>query len=175
MPKQTFFNLEPEKRQESSPPRCGSLPSTPLSRLPDQDRGKLRHRQGQHVPVFRRQAGSLPVHRGSGLRTEKGLCGQGLQLGGDIFAVLSEYYRLSYQFALDHPLLHQVANKFWDSRSEALRAELEKGRLSRSRDFARVLAEAMAAGRSIPSWIRKRSFCVPRGGQRTDRSFSPGL
>src|SRR5690606_11511277 len=77
---------------------------------------------------------------------KKAYVSRAFSLEGDIFQILNEYYRLSYEFALDHPLLHQVANKFWDSRSAALSAELETGRLSRARDFAQAVHEAMEEG-----------------------------
>ena len=148
MPKQTFFNLEPEKRQGIIAAAVREFAEHPfaqayLTKIVESS-GIAKGSNYQNFED-KLDLNLYIVHLA--YEQKKAYVGRAISMEGDIFAVLSEYYRLSYQFALDPPLLHKVANKFWDSRSAALRAELEQGRLSRSRDFARVLAAAMAAGK----------------------------
>jgi AcrR family transcriptional regulator len=161
VPKQTFFNLEPEKRQGIIAAAVREFAEHPfeqasLTKIVE----SCGIAKGSMYQYFEDKLDLYLYIVDLAYEQKKAYVGRAFSLEGDIFAVLSEYYRLSYQFALDHPLLHQVANKFWDSRSEALRAELEKGRLSRSRDFARVLAEAMAAGKVNPQLDPEAVFFV---------------
>ena len=83
---------------------------------------------------------------------------QAFSLDADIFTVLDEYYRQSYLFAKDFPLLHQVANNFWDSR--VLLPQIEEGRIDRSRDFLKFLEVAIASGAVNPNLDPQAVFFV---------------
>ena len=147
VPKKTFFNLEPEKREAIVAAAVREFAEHPfeqasLTKIVE----SCGIAKGSMYQYFEDKKDLYLYIVDLAYEQKKAYVGPAFSIPGDIFDVLNEYYRRSYQFALDHPLLHQVANKFWDSSSEALRMELEKGRLSRARDFARVLEEAMDEG-----------------------------
>lgn len=161
MPKQTFFNLEPEKRQaivEAALQEFAEHPFEQASLTKIVDSCGIA--KGSMYQYFSDKLDLYLYMVDLAYEQKKAYVSRAFDSEGDIFAVLSEYYRLSYQFALDHPLLHQVANKFWDSRSPLLQTELEKGRLSRAKDFARVLAESMAEGKVNPGLDPEAVFFV---------------
>jgi len=147
VPKQTFFNLEAEKRQAIIDAAVREFAEHPFEQASltkiVEDCGIAK---GSMYQYFDDKLDLYMYIVDLAYEQKKAYVSRAFSLEGDIFQILNEYYRLSYEFALDHPLLHQVANKFWDSRSAALSAELEKGRLSRARDFAQVLHEAMEEG-----------------------------
>lgn len=147
MPKQTFFNLEPERRAAIIAAAVREFAEHPfeqasLTKIVE----SCGIAKGSMYQYFEDKKDLYLYIVDLAYEQKRAYVSRAFGVQGDIFAILDEYYRMSYQFALDHPLLHQVANKFWDSRSDQLRTELEKGRLSRARDFARVLKEAMAEG-----------------------------
>ena len=147
MPKQTFFNLEPEKRQaviKAAVEEFAQLPfeQASLTKIVE----KCGIAKGSMYQYFEDKRDLYMYVVDLAYEQKRDYVGKAFVKGGDIFSVLEEYYRESYRFAREHPLFHQVANKFWDSKAEALQPELEKGRLSRARDFAQFLDNAMAGG-----------------------------
>lgn len=147
MPKQTFFNLEPAKRQAVVAAAVREFAQHPfeqasLSKIVE----TCGIAKGSMYQYFEDKLDLYLYIVDLAYEEKKKYVAEAFAQKGDIFSVLEEYYRKSLQFAQDHPLLHQVTNRFWDSRAEVLRPELEKGRLSRAKDFAQFLSAAMDAG-----------------------------
>lgn len=148
MPKQTFFNLEPDKRQaviKAAVEEFAQLPfeQASLTKIVE----KCGIAKGSMYQYFEDKRDLYLYVVDLAYEQKRDYVRKAFEKGGDIFSVLEEYYLESYSFARDHPLFHQVANKFWDSKAEALQSELEKGRLSRSHDFAQFLDDAMTQGK----------------------------
>ena len=147
MPKQTFFNLEPPKRQrviDRAVEEFARLPfeQASLSKVVE-DCGISK---GSMYQYFEDKLDLYLYIVDLAYEEKRRFVAQAFATGGDIFTVLEEYYLQSYCFAQEHPLLHQVANKFWDSKAEVLKEHRQQGLLSRARDFAQFLNEAMAQG-----------------------------
>lgn len=148
MPKQTFFNLEPQKRElviKSAVEEFARLPfeQASLSRIVE----KCGIAKGSMYQYFEDKRDLYLYVVDLAYEEKRAYVGQAFEKGGDIFSVLEEYYLQSYRFAKEHPLFHQVTNKFWDSKADVLQPELQEGRLSRAHDFAQFLDEAMASGK----------------------------
>lgn len=161
MPKQTFFNLEPEKRQaiiEAAVREFARQPFEQASLTKIVESCGIA--KGSMYQYFEDKKDLYLYIVDLAYEQKKAYVSRAFTRDGGIFAVLDEYYRLSFQFAQEHPLLHQVANMFWESRAEELRGELEKGRLNRARDFAQVLEEAMEAGTVNPDLDPEAVFFV---------------
>lgn len=147
MPKQTFFNLEPDKRQaviKAAVEEFAQLPfeQASLTKIVE----KCGIAKGSMYQYFEDKRDLYLYVVDLAYEQKRVYVGKAFTKGGDIFSVLEEYYLESYRFAQEHPLFHQVANKFWDSKTEVLQPYLEKGRLSRAHDFAQFLDDAMASG-----------------------------
>ena len=147
MPKQTFFNLEPDKRQgviDKAVEEFARLPfeQASLSKIVE-DCGIAK---GSMYQYFEDKRDLYLYIVDLAYEEKRSYVGKAFAKGGDIFQVLEEYYLQSYRFAQERPLLHQVANKFWDSKAQALQAEQEQGLLGRASDFAQFLNDAMAQG-----------------------------
>lgn len=147
MPKQTFFNLEPEKRQaviETAVEEFARQPfeQASLSKIVE----KCGIAKGSMYQYFDDKRDLYLYVVDLAYEQKRNYVSKAFAKEEDIFSVLEEYYLQSYRFAQDYPLLHQVANKFWDSKAETLRSEREKGRLSRASDFAQRLNDAMESG-----------------------------
>ncbi len=147
MPKQTFFNLEPDKRQaviKAAVEEFAQLPfeQASLTKIVE----KCGIAKGSMYQYFEDKRDLYLYVVDLAYEQKRAYVGKAFAKGGDIFSVLEEYYLESYRFAQEHPLFHQVANKFWDSKTEVLQPYLEKGRLSRAHDFAQFLDDAMASG-----------------------------
>lgn len=148
MPKQTFFNLGPAKREAIIDAAVREFARQPyeqasLTKIVE----TCGIAKGSMYQYFDGKRDLYLYIVDLAYEGKRRYVGKAFEEGGDIFTVLEEYYRQSYQFAQDHPLFHQVANKFWDSKAEELHGELEKGRLSRAKDFAEFLSEAMTSGK----------------------------
>ena len=147
MPKQTFFNLEPDKRQaviKAAVEEFAQLPfeQASLTKIVE----KCGIAKGSMYQYFEDKRDLYLYVVDLAYEQKRDYVGKAFAKGGDIFSVLEEYYLESYRFAQERPLFHQVANKFWDSKTEVLQPYLEEGRLSRARDFAQFLEDAMASG-----------------------------
>lgn len=101
-------------------------------------------------------------------------------LEGDIFQILEEYYRQSLIFSLEHPALHKVTNKFWESRAQHLDETIDKVRAARASDFLAFLQDAMASGVVNPVLDPEAVFFVYHAvgkalidqfGERVDSTF----
>lgn len=161
MPKQTFFNLDPEKRQgvvDAAVEEFAqyAFEQASLSKIVE----KCGIAKGSMYQYFADKLDLYLYVVDQAYEKKRSYVSKAFSRDGDIFSVLEEYYLLSYEFARKHPLLHQVANKFWDSRAEILQPQLEEGRLSRARDFAQFLRDAMARGDVNPDLDPEAVFFV---------------
>lgn len=147
MPKQTFFNLTPERQRAIIEAAVWEFAQHPFERA---SLTKIVERcgiaKGSMYQYFEDKRDLYLYVVDLAYEQKTSYVGRVLAQGGDIFSVLEEYYGQSYRFAQDHPLFHQVTSKFWDSKAETLHAELEEGRLSRSDDFAQFLDAAISSG-----------------------------
>ncbi|NMB02202.1 MAG: TetR/AcrR family transcriptional regulator [Firmicutes bacterium] len=147
MPKQTFFNLEESKRQAILDEAVREFAKQPFEQA---SLTKIVENcgiaKGSMYQYFEDKRDLYLYIVDLAYEEKRNYLRKAFETGGDIFEVLEEYYRQSYQFAQEHPLFHQVANKFWDSKAEALSGELEKGRLNRAKDFEQFLSQAMESG-----------------------------
>ncbi|NLL43965.1 MAG: TetR/AcrR family transcriptional regulator [Firmicutes bacterium] len=148
MPKQTFFNLEPERREAIIKAAVEEFAQAPFEQA---SLTKIVENcgiaKGSMYQYFKDKRDLYLYIVDLAYEQKRAYVAKAFAKEGDIFSVLEEYYQESYAFALDHPLFHQVTNKFWDNKGGSLRLELEKGRLSRASDFAQFLDAAMAEGK----------------------------
>lgn len=147
MPKQTFFNLDPKRRETVIKAALEEFAAFPyeqasLSKIVE----NCGIAKGSMYQYFEDKCDLYLYVVDLAYEQKRNYVAKALAKGGDIFSVLEEYYLQSYRFALEHPLFHQVTNNFWDSKAEVLQSELEKGRLSRANDFAEFLDAAMVSG-----------------------------
>ena len=159
MPKVTFFNLDPEKRQavvEASVKEFAEHPyeQASLSRIVE----NCGIAKGSMYQYFEDKLDLYLYIVDLAYEQKRTYVSQAFSLDADIFTVLEEYYRQSYLFAKDLPLLHQVANNFWDSR--VLLPQIEEGRIDRSRDFLKFLEAAIASGAANPNLDPQAVFFV---------------
>ncbi len=149
VPKQTFFNLEPGRREGVIAAAVEEFARHPyeqasLSRIVE----NCGIAKGSMYQYFEDKLDLYLYIVELAYERKQDYVGRAFSLGGGIFAVLEEYYRQSFLFSQDFPLLHQVANNFWSSRALVLRGELEEGRLSRAEEFSEFLARALKSGRA---------------------------
>lgn len=161
MPKQTFFNVEPHKREAVIQAALMEFAQEPfekasLSRIVE----KCGIAKGSMYQYFADKLDLYTYIVDLAYDQKRTYVAKAFAKGGTLFSILEEYYRQSYLFALDHPLLHQVANRFWDSNAEALRSELEQGRLNRAQDFIELLKGAMESGQVNSSLNPQAVFFV---------------
>lgn len=78
----------------------------------------------------------------------------------DFFGTLIKYYQRSYLFAIEHPLHHQVAINFWESKDETLHNELTENKELRANDFIRLLEIARAKGQVKQDICPEAAFFV---------------
>lgn len=147
MPKSTFFNLEPEKRQAVVQASLEEFAQHPyeqasLSRIVE----NCGIAKGSMYQYFEDKLDLYLYIVEMAYEQKKTYVSKAFSLDGDMFDILEEYYRQSHLFAKEYPLLHQVANKLWDSRAQVLDSQLEEGRLSRAQDFSHFLEEAIQSG-----------------------------
>lgn len=159
MPKLTFFNLEPERRQavlDASVEEFAKHPyeQASLSRIVD----NCGIAKGSMYQYFEDKLDLYLYIVDLAYEQKRAYVGKAFSLEGDIFTVLEEYYWQSHLFAKDFPLLHQVANNFWDSR--VLLPQIEEGRIDRARDFSKFLEEAIASGKANPDLDPQAVFFV---------------
>lgn len=145
MPKPTFFNLDPERRKnivEAAVEEFAKLPyeQASLSRIVE----KSGIAKGSMYQYFEDKLDLYLYIVDLAYEQKRKYVSQALSLEADIFTILEEYYRQSFLFANEFPLLHQVANNFWDSR--VLLPQIEEGRIDREQDFYKFLQEAIARG-----------------------------
>lgn len=148
MPKQTFFNLDSDKREaviKAAVEEFANLPFEQASLTKIVEECGIA--KGSMYQYFEDKRDLYLYVVDLAYEAKRAYVGKAFLQTGDIFSVLEEYYLQSYRFAREHPLFHQVANRFWDSRAEALQPELKEGRLSRAYDFAQFLDDAMASGK----------------------------
>ncbi len=72
------------------------------------------------------------------------------------FEQVVAYYKATYLFSREQPLLHQVIHQFWESRDTAVQEDIQSGLAQREADFHRMLTEAQATG-SIAGDIEKEA------------------
>lgn len=147
MPKQTFFNLEPQRRESVVAAAVEEFARHPyeqasLTRIVE----NCGIAKGSMYQYFDDKLDLYLYIVELAYERKRDYVGRAFALEGDIFRVLEEYYRQSFLFSKDFPLLHRVANNFWSSRAGILRTELEEGRLSRAEEFSQFLSDAMQSG-----------------------------
>lgn len=161
VPKQTFFNLEQEKRQAVVEAALKEFAGETFERA---SLSKIVENcgiaKGSMYQYFRDKRDLYLYIVDLAYEQKRSYVAQAFIKGGDIFSVLEGYYLQSYRFAQDYPLHHQVANKFWDSRAESLHLKLAEGRLSRAHDFAQFLHEAKEQGAVNPNLDPEAVFFV---------------
>lgn len=146
MPKSTFFNLEPEKRQAVIDAALEEFAKHPyeqasLTRIVE----NCGIAKGSMYQYFDSKLDLYLYIVDLSYSEKRAYVAKAFAVDGDIFAVLEEYYHQSALFAQEFPILHQVANNFWDSR--VLIPQIEKGRIERSDDFLEFLEEAIRLGK----------------------------
>lgn len=147
MPKQTFFNLELSRQETIIEAAINEFSQRPfeqasLTRIVENS-GIAK---GSMYQYFHDKLDLYLYIVDLAYEKKRVYLSQAFQHGNQLFDTLEAYYRQSYLFANEHPLLHQVANQYWDSRADVLQGNLEKGRLSRSEDFAERLKDALRSG-----------------------------
>ena len=159
MPKVTFFNLDPERRQavvEASVEEFAKHPYEQASLTRIVENSGIA--KGSMYQYFDDKLDLYLYVVDLAYEQKRTYVAKAFSLEGDIFTVLEEYYRQSHLFSKDFPLLHQVANNFWDSR--VLLPQIEEGRIDRARDFSRFLEEAIASGAANSSLDPQAVFFV---------------
>lgn len=159
MPRSTFFNLDPEKRQTIITSALEEFAQHPyeqasLTRIVENSAIA----KGSMYQYFEGKLDLYLYIVDLAYNHKRTYVTKAFALDGDLFAVLEEYYRQSHLFAKDFPLFHQVANNFWDSR--VLLPQIEKGRIERSDDFLKFLAAAIESGKVNPSLNPEAVFFV---------------
>ncbi|NLJ79558.1 MAG: TetR/AcrR family transcriptional regulator [Firmicutes bacterium] len=147
MPKATFFNLDPEKREAVLQAAWEEFARHPfeqasLSRIVQDSRIA----KGSMYQYFEDKLDLYLYMVELAYEQKRSYLKKAFALKADMFTILEEYYHQSYLFARDFPFMHRVINNFWDSRAPALEAELARGKLSRSQDFSGFLKEARRKG-----------------------------
>lgn len=159
MPKSTFFNLDPKRRQMVIDASIAEFAKHPyeqasLTRIVE-DCGIAKGSMYQYFE------GKLDLYLyivDLAYSKKRVYVGDAFNIEGDIFAILEEYYRKSALFAQEFPLLHQVANNFWDSR--VLLPQIEQGRIERADDFFAFLEAAISLGKVNPQLNSQAVFFV---------------
>lgn len=147
MPKQTFFNLEPERREKIIAAAVDEFARHPfeqasLTRIVE----NCGIAKGSMYQYFADKLDLYLYIVELAYERKRDYVGRAFALQPDIFTVLEEYYRQSFQFSRDYPSLNQVTNNYWNSRAQVLSGALEEGRLNRAEEFGRFLSEAMESG-----------------------------
>jgi AcrR family transcriptional regulator len=161
VPKSTFFNLSPEKRCAIEQAAIEEFARNPyeqasLSKIVSAcgiAKGSMYQYFDDKLDLY-----LYIVDLAYGKKRQ--FVNKAFALETDFFSTLEEYYRQSYLFAQEYPLLHQVTNNFWDSRADVLHSELAKGRSTRARDFQRFLTEAVHGGVVNPNLNPEAVFFV---------------
>lgn len=78
----------------------------------------------------------------------------------DFFAFASLYYRQSWHYARKFPTYHRVTTNFWDSRDEAMRAEILREKQIRNDEFIDMLALGMQTGEVAPDTDQHAAWFV---------------
>lgn len=78
----------------------------------------------------------------------------------DFFLTLQRYYKKSYLYAVENPLLHQITNNFWDSKDESLHQQICANKEIRALDFNRRLQLAIASGQVREDISHEAAFFV---------------
>ncbi|MDI9414105.1 MAG: TetR/AcrR family transcriptional regulator [Bacillota bacterium] len=151
MPKETFKNLAPERQKLIINAALEEFAGHPyeqasLSRIVK----KCGIAKGSMYQYFDDKLGLYRYIVELAYEEKKNYVNKAFSREGDIFDILEEYYRQSYVFSRDFPLLHQVANRFWDSRANVLHEHLERGKVSRAQDFNHFLRHAVKSGTVNP-------------------------
>lgn len=145
MPKQTFFNLEEEKRQNIIRSAVEEFAGFPYERASlSQIVAKAGISKGSMYQYFQDKLDLYLYIVELAYEQKKNYVDLAFELEGDAFAVLEEYYRQSLLFFQDHPELHQVTSNFWGSQAQALQTLHEEGKVSRAKDFNEVLEDVFS-------------------------------
>lgn len=147
MPKATFLNLEAERREGIIAAAVEEFAQHPyeqasLTRIVE----NCRIAKGSMYQYFEDKLDLYLYIVDLAYERKRAFVGRAFALDGDIFQVLEEYYRQSFLFSQEFPLLHRVASNFWSGRAGDLRKEREAGRLDRAEEFAKFLADSLKSG-----------------------------
>lgn len=161
MPKETFLNLGSERKENIVRAALEEFARHPyeqasLSRIVK----KSGIAKGSMYQYFEGKLGLYRYIVDLAYKEKKKFVNQAFELEGHIFDILEEYYRLSYLFAQEFPLQHQVTNQFWDSRAQDLHKQLEEGKTRREEDFSHFLEKAVKSGAVNPRLDPEAIFFV---------------
>lgn len=161
MPKETFFNLEPKKRElivEKALEEFAKHPyeQASLSRIVENS-GIAK---GSMYQYFSDKLAFYLYIVELAYEKKRSYVKKAFAHKGGIFKILEEYYHQSYLFSQDYPLMHRVANNFWESRAQKLHLQLVEGKVARAQDFHRFLKEAITKGQVNPSLNPEAVFFV---------------
>ncbi|HHT73338.1 MAG TPA: TetR/AcrR family transcriptional regulator [Firmicutes bacterium] len=147
MPKPTFFNLPPEKREAIEAQAIREFGENTFERA---SLSKIVENcgiaKGSMYQYFEDKLDLYLYIVELAYAEKRRYVERAYAVPGDIFQVLEAYYRESLRFALEHPALHKVANKFWESRGQHLDKTIDQVRASRASDFRAFLQDAMESG-----------------------------
>ena len=127
MPKPTFFNLPPEKREAIEAQAIREFGENTFERA---SLSKIVENcgiaKGSMYQYFEDKLDLYLYIVELAYAEKRRYVERAYAVPGDIFQVLEAYYRESLRFALEHPALHKVANKFWESRGQHLDKTIDR-------------------------------------------------
>jgi len=147
MPKTTFFNLPPAKREAIEKEAIREFAQNPfehasLSRIV----GRCGIAKGSMYQYFEDKLDLYLYIVELAYAEKRRYVRRAFEIEGDIFEVLRAYYRQSLLFSQEHPDLHKVTRNFWESRAQHLHDTIGEVRGERASDFESFLRKAMTSG-----------------------------
>jgi len=149
VPKPTFFNLPADKREHifncalrefaEHPYEQASL--TEIVNAAGIAKGSMYQYFADKKDLYKYVVQTVYQHKRSFLQPVWDKAGE-----IEFFELLSLYYRRSWRFARQFPYEHRVTVNFWDSRDEAVRAEILREREIRNVEFSGLLEHGSQAG-----------------------------
>jgi AcrR family transcriptional regulator len=149
VPKSTFLNLPVEKRQHifncalqefaRHPYEQASL--TEIVNIADIAKGSMYQYFEDKKDLYKYVVQTVYQHKRSFLQSVWDMTDR-----VEFFSLVSLYYRQSWRYAKQFPEYHKVTANFWDSRDEALRAEILREKQIRSMEFVDLLQHGSRIG-----------------------------
>lgn len=95
----------------------------------------------------------------------------------DFFQLASLYYRRSWHFARQYPLHHQVTVNFWDSRDASVREEILREKQVRVTEFTDLLEHGIKTGVIAPGIDKDAAWFVYHAVARAliDNFLAPNI
>ncbi len=147
MPKATFFNLSPAKREAIEKEAIREFAEKPFERA---SLSKIVENcgiaKGSMYQYFEDKLDLYLYIVELAYAEKRKYVRQAFEIEGDIFEVLRAYYRQSLRFSQEHPNLHKVTCNFWESRAQHLHETIGEVRGERASDFESFLSKAITSG-----------------------------